>query len=96
MSGTASFFIIRNKIRDRHHGDSIIAYVNSAYDSSIYYFDKDLYSAASVNFRKAIKYEKEYQKYRVKRHIPQSFSFDSLKGAALSCDFLGWYSGENH
>lgn len=87
-AGTGAFFLIRRSRRERHHGDSIIALVEQAWDSAAVLYASEKYRSAVMQLQKITErwydYENYSRRYRKRRHVDP----DSIRVVIASCDFL--------
>ena len=87
-AGTASFFLVRNAVRDRKHGDSLTSYCKAIWDSSQALFANEHYRASADILQNVVSVWDDLERYRRKRNNEPFTSFDSLQNKIATCMLL--------
>lgn len=86
--GTGIFFLIRNNIRDRNYGDSIISAVETFWDRSEKAFVNEDYISCIHYLNKVQSMRSDYKKYTSKRDRKRLFDIDSVDSFISRCRLL--------
>jgi len=87
-AGTGGYFLYRRGVKDRQHGDSIIAVVENAWQSASQLYAQERYRDAIVKLQEITAVWHEYDRYSGKYRRRHMVNPDTIRAVIASCDFL--------